>query len=317
MLFSKSVVTNEDATVIRTGAFACELTSHGVIRAVGTEFIELLHRLSASEVIHLKPGMCGEAVLTNEKGRVLDVVLVVPHESETLLLISRGKRDELLAWFDKYTIMEDVKYTDVTSEFIQYEVMGVQYHREIEQTPDAWMTARRDDGIEIFHHKSMTGSGVRLLALRESRERVEEMLRNVPRVSYEAQHLWRVMNGFPSVGHELTAQFNPLESGAATAVSFTKGCYIGQEVIARLDSYNKVQRHLKRLQLTPPCTDDSLLPVELKSENENAGVLTSLAFDPSTNITHGLGLIRIRYETVGTMLTAVIGDAEYVAEVQA
>lgn len=311
-----NAVTHEEARVIRTKPFFCEFTTYGVLRAIGSEFLELLHRLSASDVVHLKPGMCGEAVITNEKGRVLDVVVVVPHETETLLLISPGKIDELLSWFDKYTIMEDVKYANVTNDFIQYEVAGVDYHHAIEQSPDAWMTMFSDDGIEILHHQSVTGSGVRLLASREKRGRIQEMLHNVDYLSHGARHLWRVINGFPSVGYELTARFNPLESGVASAVSFTKGCYIGQEVIARLDSYNKVQRHLKRLYISPQSEDDSLLPVELKHGNDNAGVLTSLAYDPVESITRGLGLIRLRYEAPGTKLTGVIGDTEYVAEVQ-
>jgi len=60
-----------------------------------------------------------------------------------------------------------------------------------------------------------------------------------------------ILSGLPAPGHELTGDHNPLEAGLRDAVSFSKGCYVGQEVVARLNTYGKVARALVRLELEP------------------------------------------------------------------
>ena len=68
-------------------------------------------------------------------------------------------------------------------------------------------------------------------------------------IGLEAMEALRVENGLPRWGHELGDAYNPLEAGLTGSVSWTKGCYIGQEVVARLWTYHKVQRYLVGLGL--------------------------------------------------------------------
>jgi folate-binding protein YgfZ len=70
-------------------------------------------------------------------------------------------------------------------------------------------------------------------------------------IDAEVVEAWRILSGLPAPGHELTDEHNPLEAGLRDAVSFTKGCYVGQEVVARLNTYDKVSRILVRLELPP------------------------------------------------------------------
>ena len=76
----------------------------------------------------------------------------------------------------------------------------------------------------------------------------------------EAYEALRVGLGAPSYDRELSEAYNPLETGLWGSISFTKGCYIGQEVIARLDTYQKVQKHLVSLSFSPtrPSNKDQL-----------------------------------------------------------
>ena len=67
---------------------------------------------------------------------------------------------------------------------------------------------------------------------------------DIPRIGRAAYDAFRISRGIPAFGAEISNAFNPYEAGLAHAISFTKGCYIGQEVIARLDTYEKVQREL-------------------------------------------------------------------------
>jgi folate-binding protein YgfZ len=112
----------------------------------------------------------------------------------------------------------------------------------------------------------------------------------------------RVAQQIPVLGHELSELANPLEAGAAAGVDFEKGCYIGQEVIARLDSYNKVQRRLARLTWQIPAPGDIPTGGELRSDGKNAGFVTTHVYDPRSECFRGLGLIRIVFAEQGTSL---------------
>ena len=89
----------------------------------------------------------------------------------------------------------------------------------------------------------------------------------------EACEALRVTLGVPAHGSELGDAYNPLEAGLMGAISFTKGCYIGQEVIARLDTYQKVQRRL--VSLTLPESVES--GTRLMQNNREVGTLTSVS----------------------------------------
>jgi folate-binding protein YgfZ len=103
-----------------------------------------------------------------------------------------------------------------------------------------------------------------------------------------AFHTARVMRGVPSPGNELSDRVNPLEAGLGRFISFTKGCYIGQEVIARLDSYDKLQRRLVRLAAYGDLRPGDTLTVKGKK----AGEVTSVAALSTTRERIALGFVR-------------------------
>ncbi len=105
---------------------------------------------------------------------------------------------------------------------------------------------------------------------------------------------------------------NPLECGLWNYVSFTKGCYIGQEVIARLDTYDKVQRHLMGIEISEPFQNGSL-PISISnSDGESIGEITSLAFSPSVNKSLGLAFIKTAFAI--PEMNAKIGEGKITAK---
>ncbi|MEK6755238.1 MAG: hypothetical protein AABZ02_03705, partial [Bacteroidota bacterium] len=100
---------------------------------------------------------------------------------------------------------------------------------------------------------------------------------------------FRVLHAIPRYPNELSELYNPLETNLGTFISWTKGCYIGQEVIARLDTYKKVQKRLVRLLLDE--VPDSL-PQPLHSEQGEAGTITSAIKPRTGQSAQGLGYVR-------------------------
>jgi folate-binding protein YgfZ len=95
----------------------------------------------------------------------------------------------------------------------------------------------------------------------------------------EAAEAWRVLRGLPASGFELTEEHNPLEAGLRDAVSFTKGCYVGQEVVARLSNYDKVARSLVGFVL-PAGADPPARGTPVLFEERPVGSVTSCLVPP-------------------------------------
>ena len=114
-------------------------------------------------------------------------------------------------------------------------------------------------------------------------------------VGVEAWEGFRVGAGVPVYGKELDDGRNPLEAGLIGAIDFTKGCYIGQEVIARLDTYEKVQRALVSLRVGGSWSEGDALTLE----GRRVGEITSLARVSDEGEMVGLGYVRLAEAEAG------------------
>jgi folate-binding protein YgfZ len=125
----------------------------------------------------------------------------------------------------------------------------------------------------------------------------------------EAWEMLRIEAGCPRFGRELTEEHNPLEARLDAAISWTKGCYVGQEVVARLDSRHKVSRLLVGLWLEPGPVPEAGSPMELPGRPGAAvGRLTSVA--PSLDLRRVIGLGFVRNENSGAGTRLVVASAE-------
>jgi len=99
----------------------------------------------------------------------------------------------------------------------------------------------------------------------------------------------------PDWGTEITQDYNPHEARLTAAISFTKGCYTGQEVIARLDTYEKIQKYLMIVELSEKLSQ--MPPLEVYIDEEQVGYLTSYTYNPVTEKSIGLAYIKKMYTT--------------------
>lgn len=302
------------------GPFLRDETGRGLLRMRGKDAKDLLHRLSSARIDNIAEGEVRETLLTTEKGRVIDALLVAPEEGGLRLLVSPGTAATVRAWLEKYTIMEDCTYEDAsdgTRQLCVYNLSGDTAAFGFDLPPVGKATRVAIDGheCEVLHHASVTGPGLRLLVptgVADAVLRYLESRGGLPVVGDEAFALWRIERLLPAVGAELGEATNPLESGAAGAVDFRKGCFIGQEVIARLDSYDKVQRRPCRLRLSGPGSDAVARGHVLTSDGADAGFVTTVARHPGEGTTIGIGLVRNAH-AAGTLLRCGDATAEVLA----
>lgn len=238
----------------------------GVIKMTGDESVDFLQRITTNEFTGFNTGSIQKTLLVTDKGRVLDAVWVVHCDEYLLMLTSEGMAGEIITWLDKYIIMEQIELQDVSS--IYHVVIHSKNVKDSYQTDYFGVPA----SFTIILEKSS-----------------DQTRHGIPiDHSYET---WRINNGIPKTKQEISPEFNPLELNLWDWISFTKGCYIGQEVIARLDTYNKIQRCLCKIS-----SDQSIAVRELllDSEENEIGIVTSFSFEK----THLIGLAVIKTKAI-------------------
>jgi folate-binding protein YgfZ len=301
----------------------------GRVAARGADAIDLLHRMSTNDLLPLigKEGTGAQTVLTNEKGRIIDLLTVLSHGNSALLLTSGGKEDEVIAWLDKFVIMEDAQFVKKSSDIAQFILFG----------PDALsflseLTGKDLISLEQFHFLDLeiesekvvlqkshryVESGWVLLTSSLNKEKLEAMLlveieaRGGGKIEDETFELVRIEAGIPLAPNELNEKHNPLETTLVQAVSWTKGCYIGQEVIARLDTYDKVQRHLMGVVLANGDALTAPLAVSAGDGTE-IGEVTSAGFSPELGKSIGLAFIKTAFANPNASVKVGTADAKLV-----
>ena len=295
-----------------TGAALHDVSYIGRLKATGADGLDLLNRLSTNKVIDLEPGQGAPTVLTTDRGRILDVIGVINRGDHILLTTSPGLQQPIIDWLDKYTIMEDLTIQDITSDTAMLAVLG----------PDSSTALEAATGLSLadlapFHALSadIAGRPVSLIgqplgalpgfALVMSPEDVLQVWERLTALGacpmgIDAYEAVRVRYGVPVHGTEMGEPYNPLEAGLMGSIDFAKGCYIGQEVIARLDTYRKVQKRLVSLRFSPEAAPS--VGVDLRDDGKPVGTVTSAVRVPTSEETIGLGYVRTASARVGARL---------------
>jgi tRNA-modifying protein YgfZ len=287
-----------------------DVSGRSALSMTGSDCLDFLQRISTNDVAQLKPGESGQTILTNEKGKIVDVVVVYRNSVDMLSLLGQTLAPgSLVSWIEKYVIMENIRVEDVTSVTRQYIV----YSNEV---LDQVVLKQSLPSECITSPELMAGSNVLRVACQfEMAETVESRLKGADfsLATQEDYNDFRIRRGIPASGSELTAQYNPLESGLAPLISWTKGCYIGQEVIARLDTYKKVQRRLVRMVLSEGPSD---MPTAFFKGETEAGTITSVTGTASDGSCDGLGFLKLAGSTEGGDLFFLKGQKKIPVGIQ-
>jgi len=278
-----------------------EASYMGRLKATGEDGLDLLNRMSTNKVVDLAAGEGAVTVLTTDRGRIVDVLGVLNQGDYVILLTSPGRQQAVIDWLDKYTIMEDLVVEDVTSETVMLALVGPEAGKllglmsSVGSQDSLTIQPIRIGGYDALAVEQPLGALLRywLIAEPDAATGLWQHLTDngATPIGATAMEAVRVNFGVPEFGPELGEPFNPLEAGLIGSVDFAKGCYIGQEVIARLDSYKKVQKCLVSLRFAD--ADSSVSPGdELLREGKPVGTVTSVAPEPLEGVLMALGYVK-------------------------
>jgi folate-binding protein YgfZ len=279
--------------VARATDYERAVTVGGVVQLVdwstlaikGADRVTFLQNMCTNDVRALQVGDSREAFLTDVKGKIVGHVIVFAREDSLLLLGVPGQVARWIAHLDRYIIREDVQLADATERFQWSIVIGGRPAAEVGEL-----------GRALGPCQQLWMPGV-WMAMESAGELAKPQ---AVEVSDAIWHALRIESGWPLYGVDFDGSHLPQEvSRNAQAISFRKGCYLGQETVARIDALGHVNKHLA----TVEATDELRAGDELSADEQIVGHFTSAAYSPRRKSWIGLAMLRRGHNEPGATLS--------------
>lgn len=292
----------------------------------GKDAQSFLHKFCTNDIERLNPGGGSEAFITNVKGRIL--AHVYAFVTDDAVWIDSPSTDEasLLSHFDRYLFSEDVTLRGRTETFGDLYVSGAQCVAPltalgiaVEQLTEMQHALGTVEGLPVVVRRvDFWGQpGFILSADRQQLVVLWQRLvtAGMQPAGAQAFHALRIEAGLPLYGIDLSSDNLAQEAGRTEqAISFTKGCYLGQEPIARIDALGHINRQVSRLRLETG-SNLAAAPIIVAADGTDVGTLTSSMVVPGTTRSVALAMLRTKHAQPDTVLTVQSGEDAIAATV--
>ncbi len=291
----------------------------------GADRAKFLHNLCTNDVKGLAPGDGCEAFITNAHGKILAFVRIFACADSLWLDTVPGVADFLMKHFDRYHFAEKVELFDRSADWSQLLLIGPRSDAVVASLGGSTATPDRDLRVS---QTALAGVPCQLIAsrqldltsyeLRLASTDAASLLKQLVAagqaeglrlIGEQALDVLRVEAGLPVYGVDITDTNLPQEvSRDRRAISFTKGCYLGQETVARIDALGHVNRHLVGLKMT----GTSVAPERGAAVTRDAtvvGHITSAVVSPAPQSVLALGYVRRGQHTPGTEVSVDVAGS--------
>jgi hypothetical protein len=279
----------------------CDRSHWGRIQITDADRLSFLHNQTTHSFNLRQPGQGCDTVFVTSTGRTIDLATAYITEDSVVLLVSPNRSTYLLQWMDRFIFFADkVVLQDLTPTTGAFSLLGPKSHALLEQLGAANMIGKPYATHALFDLHGVStrvavGSGLVTegYTLMTQAEQAVDLWRSLCGLGAVplGETVWerlRIEQGRPVPEHELTEDYNPLEAGLWHTISLNKGCYIGQETIARLHTYKGVKQQLWGVRLEVPVELGSVITLD----DEKIGKLTSLTSNDQGYV--GLAYIRTK-----------------------
>lgn len=282
------------------GVALCDRSHWGRIQFTGTDRQNFLHNQSTNDIKSLKPGEGCDTVFVTSTARTIDLAAIYVLDESVLTVTSPNRREYLMTWLDRYIFFGDkVTLRDITLETAMFSLIGAGSQALLQQlgleVPNQTYAKHKqatlaEKSLRIVVGSGLATEGYTIITDAESAPMIWETLIHAGCVPM-GDRVWeqlRIQQGRPMPDQELTDEYNAVEASIWQAISLSKGCYIGQETIARLDTYKGVKQQIWGIRLEAVVSPGTPIMVG----DEKVGVLTSVTeteYGP-----FGLGYVRTK-----------------------
>jgi aminomethyltransferase len=267
----------------------------GMLYLTGASRLDLLHRMSTQAVKSLASGQGAATILTSDIGRIVDRLILYAGSQSVYATTGEGNGDRIARYLMRFVFFnDDLHIKDIGAETAVLAVYGPQAAQkltaagfsEVDLPRHHWREEKLD-GVSLYLHRAdpVCGDGYFVTCNLADKEAAIARLTavNLPAASPDEFEMLRVASGLPRYGRELTLDYIPLEANLWDDISFTKGCYIGQEIIARMESRGRLAKKLVRLTADQPLT----IGATITANGKTVGAVTSAAVTPHAAVALG------------------------------
>lgn len=306
---------------LRTGAGFLRRPELLTLRATGADRVRFLNGMVSNDVGKLPVGSAQRAVKASSKGRVEGVLRIRKRADDILVDVREVSAARVAGELVKFVVMDDVQLSDATSEREVVSIHGPEAGAVLTRAgwdplPERDLTFETAEGGTVIRDDEL-GLPSYELHVPEAGPVMEALAAaGATPVSAEDLDVVRIEAGRPLDGVDVDVDTLPLEARLDDAVDHEKGCYIGQEVIARATHRGGVKHHLIGLSFDGapvPAGAELFLP----GADKRVGEITSSVHSPTLGRAIGLGYVRIDHEAPGTALEARWADGRAPAVVAA
>jgi aminomethyltransferase len=280
-----------------------DLSSRGRVRVTGADRVRFLDGMLSNHVAALAEGESQEALLLDRKGHVLATLLVLAREADVILDSAPGTGPLLAGTLARFVVADDVAVEDLGREWSALSVEGPGAREALArvgvEAPPAGRARpdRAHPDLLWWGAGELTPDGVRALGPVAAVEAAASRLA-LPRIPDAAAEILRVEAGLPRIGAEIGERTLPPEARLEPAISYTKGCFVGQEIVARLRSRGGVNRLLVRLRAERPLA----VGARVRRDDVVVGAVTSAVLSPASGAV-ALAYVRTDATAPGTALS--------------
>lgn len=308
---------------VHDGVILFDRTDRARLEVSGPDRARFLHNLTTNEVKRLAPGRGCEAFVTSPQGKTIGYVIMLAADDRIIVRADPGGLELALPHFRKYGVFDDVAIDDRTDSTFELHLVGEGEDEMVrragghlpEMADYAHATTELGGRTVRLVRESPTGrSGLTVIGDSADFDQVVRTLRasgesGEPYLPADGVYgALRIEAGTPVFGRDVTERNLPQEFGRDDrAISFIKGCYLGQETVARIDAVGHVNQILKGLSFEPdtPCPAPGS---GLEAEGKRVGTITSAVDSPWRGHPVALGLVRSANAAAGTVLRVAPDD---------
>lgn len=308
---------------LENGAIFSCLASRTRVELTGEDRHKFLNGLCTNDILKLQPGQGCEAFLTTVQGKTAGYVYIFCEEERLVLDTVADQAESIIGSFDRYLIREDVELRDTSAAWREILIVGSQ--------AASWLAEKMSwpPASGLLEHREFPFAETRIslrtvpyagrdsFFLATAAEQAEEVARQLQQADFveappEVTELLRIEAGTPEFGRDLDESNLPQEVGRdSQAIHFEKGCYLGQETIARLDALGHVNRLLVAIRL-----DSDSVPspgTVLQSEGKPVARVCSACWSPTLDGVLALAYVRRSHMAIGSQFTTELGEAKVIA----
>ncbi len=301
--------TEEEYWAVTKSSGLSDLSHMGRLTVSGKDRVAFLNGLLTNDITKIGENTGIHSVLLNTKARILADLYLYSQPDSLVVDTGDAQAAHIKSILDQFIITEDVKIENSGETLVLLTLQGPASAETLKdilgvQVKDLSPLQTRSIGPSLVIARDRTGkSGYDLLVPRDEAEAVWQgfLLKGgktglLP-VGFNAMDILRLENASPRYGVDLDENTIVLEAGFQDAISFTKGCYMGQEVVARATHIGRVNRRLVQLYIdaktSPPAR------TQLLADGKEVGSITSSAFSPGLGRVVGLGYVQRDYASMG------------------